>query len=204
MKIANVCKMSLFGVVALVSFAVGCSHNPNKAEKIDTEMKSAGTVGGETIGVKDGNMVVQKKTLLTEELRDLQYEVYGLEDTVYGNTRYGTQGLYGVLKNCRLSLSDKHNGGDGKLMWTEPIDRVTDKEEDMKLGVDEQDKLVAVSEEMIRDRIARFQEYKRILLKRQNEYQEKVDICKAELRSRQYDMANKTSEVTADPNHQAQ
>jgi hypothetical protein len=196
MKKLMFCILGL-GILAVVS---GCSHNPNKAEKIDTEMKNSGNFGGETVGVKDGNMVVQKKTLLSEELRDLQYEVFGLEDGVYGNTKYGTEGLYGVLKKCRLNLSDRKNGGDGKMTWTEPVDRVTDKEDDLKLGVDEQNKLVAISEEMIKDRIQRFREYKRLLLKRQNEYQDKVDICKAELNSRQYEMSHKVgSGAEADP-----
>jgi hypothetical protein len=179
------------GALTLGLMMAACSHNPNKAEKIDTTMQSQGTVTGETVGVKDGNMVIQRKTLLTEELRDLQYEVYGLEETVYGNETYGTLGLYGVLKNCRLQLVDKKNGGDGHLIWTEPIDRVTSKEEDLKLGLDENNKLVAVSEEFIKDRIERFRGYKDLLNKRQLEYQQKVDVCNAELNSRKYDMAHK-------------
>ncbi len=179
---------------ALIFVAGACSHNPNKAEKIDTNMKSEGTVTGETVGIKNGNMVVQRKTLLTEELRDLQYEVYGLEETVYGNETYGTLGLYGVLKNCRLQLVDRKNGGDGKLIWTEPIDRVTTKEQELKLGVDENEKLVAVSEEFIRDRIERFRGYRTLLKKRQDEYQQKVDICTAQLSSRKYDQAHKKVE----------
>src|ERR1700728_1969201 len=138
--------MNLRGIILLAAFATlaACSTNPNKAQKIDTNMKSEGTVTGETVGIKDGNMIVQRKNLLTEELRDLQYEVYGLEESVYGNETYGTLGLYGVLKNCRLQLTDKRNGGDGKLFWTEPLDRVTTKEADLKLGIDENNKLVAV------------------------------------------------------------
>ncbi|MBK9295040.1 MAG: hypothetical protein IPM57_11490 [Oligoflexia bacterium] len=172
-----------------------CASNPHKAEKIDTKMETSSKINGEEkVGIKDGNMIVQKKTLLAEELRDLQYDVYGLEDNVYGNTKYGSQGLYGQFKNCRLELSDKNNGGDGKLMWTEPIDRVTDKEEEKTLGLDEEKNLVAVSEEFIKDRIKRFKQYKRLLMKRQNEYNEKLDICKAELKSRKYDVSKKAKD----------
>jgi hypothetical protein len=177
-----------FGALAALA---GCAHDPNKAEKIDTAMNSQGVVAGETVGIKDGKMVVQKKMLLSEELRDLQYEVFELEDHVYGNEKYGSKGLYGVLKTCKLKLSDKANGGDGKLTWTEPIDRVTDKEDDMSIGVDEQNKLVAVSEEYIKDRIARFQQYKQILLKRQNEYEDKIEVCNAALRSNHEDKEGK-------------
>jgi len=183
--------LSLLVATGLILSVVACSHNPNKAEKINTEMKNEGTVQGETVGIKDGNMVIQRKTLMTEELRDIQYEVYGLEEQVYGNEAYKTLGLYGVLKDCRLQLTDKKNGGDGKLIWTEPLDRVTSKEEEFKIGVDEHDKLVAVSEEFIKDRIARFKEYKTILTKRQAEYQQKVDICNAELNARKYDQSHR-------------
>lgn len=170
-----------------------CASNPNKAKSIDTAMNHTGSISGDTeVGVKDGNMVVQKKVMMNEEMRRLQYEVYELEDRVYGNRKYGSLGLYGVLKTCRQDLSDPRSGGDGKLMWTEPMDRVTDKEDDYQMGLDEKDKLVGVSEEFLKDRIARFTEYKKVLQKRQDEYEDKVAICRAELRARQ----NRSQQVT--------
>lgn len=174
---------------AFLIFAVGsilaCASNPNKAEKIDTKVDNSDHVTGDTVvGVKDGNMIVQRKNLMSEELRKLQNDVYSLEDRVYGNRQYGSLGLYGVLKDCKFQLSDKKNGGDGKLMWTEPIDRVTDKDEDMKMGLDDKGKLIAVSDEMLRDRIARFRQYRNVLEKRQDEYEEKLNICQADLLSR--------------------
>jgi hypothetical protein len=71
---------------------------------------------------------------------------------------------------------------------------VTSKETDLKLGIDENDKLVAVSEEMIRDRIDRFKGYKTLLNKRKDEYQTKVDVCTAELKARKYDMNHRQDE----------
>jgi len=180
---------SLRALIFILSlfFAAACAHNPNKAEKLDTKMEKSTGVGGEDVGIKDGNMVIQKKSELSEEWRRLKNEVYGLEDHVYGNETFNSRGLYGVLKDCRKDITARENGGDGKLMWTEPLERLTDREEDAKLGVDENGKLVAVSEEFTRDRIERFKEYKRILLKREEEYQDKVDVCQAELRSRKED-----------------
>jgi hypothetical protein len=178
--------------LAALSFFSGCSSNPNKAEKIATEMDKTSTISGEeSLGIKDGNLVVQRKALMSEELRRLQNEVYELEDHVYGNRKFGSKGLYGVLKDCRLAISDKSNGGDGKLKWTEPIDRVTDKEEEFKIGIDEKEQIVAVSEEFLKDRIARFRNYKLILQKREDEYQEKLDICKAELASKKFKAVKK-------------
>lgn len=167
-------------------FVAACS-SPHKAKPIDTKIEKDDAVSGDTrVGVKDGNMVVQKKVLMSEELRKLQNEVYSLEDRVYGNRQYGSKGLYGVLKDCRLQLSDKKNGGDGKLIWTEPIDRVTerDREEVSKMGLDEKEKLVGLSEEFLKDRIDRFRGYRNTLEKRQDEYEEKISICQADLASR--------------------
>lgn len=170
-------------VVGLLS-AVGCRSNPHKAEKIDTAIKNGSEVIGETVGVKDGNLVVQKKVMMNEELRKIQYEVYELEDRVYGNRKYGSKGLYGALKSCREDLTSKKMGGDGKLMWTEPLERITDKEEEYNIGLDEKDKVVGVSEEFLKDRIARFRGYKQTLQKRQDEYEDKLEICDAALKTR--------------------
>lgn len=175
---------SLLWILGALLILSGCKSNPHKAEKIETAVENSDVVTGDTtVGVKDGNMVVQRKVQMNEELRRVQYEVYELEDRVYGNRKYGSLGLYGVLRDCRMQLSDPKNGGDGKLKWTEPIDRVTDKEDEFKIGLDEKDKLVGVSEEFLKDRLQRFRGYNSILQKRQDEYEEKVAICKAELRS---------------------
>lgn len=185
---------ALLSLVCLSVLAAACSHNPHKAEKIETKIEKSDTVSGDTeLGVKDGNMVVQRKVRMNEELRTLQNDVYELEDRVYGNRKYGSLGLYGVLRDCRTQLADKDNGGTGKLQWTEPIDRVTDKDDDFKVGIDEKEKLVGVSEEMLKDRIERFRNYKSVLQKRQDEYEEKVSICKNELKVKK---AEKNAEKT--------
>ncbi len=159
-----------------------CATNKNKAEKINTKIDTETSLNGETVlGIKDGNMVVQKKVQMNEELRKIQYEVYELEDRVYGNRKYGSLGLYGVLRECRMQLSDPRNGGDGKMMWTEPLERITDKEDELKIGLDEDKKLVGISEEFLHDRIVRFKGYKNTLNKRQDEYEEKAAICNTEL-----------------------
>ncbi len=176
--------MNLFLMIALLAAIVGCSSKPHKAEKIETAINNNANVDGDTqVGVnKDGNMIVQKKVMMNEEVRKLQNETYELEDRVYGNRKFGSLGLYGVLRQCKLDISDPRNGGDGKIKWTEPIDRVTDKEEEWKVGLDEKEKLVGVSEEFLKDRIERFRGYKKVLMQRQDEYEEKVQICKAELK----------------------
>lgn len=174
-----------FALLMLPFLFAACASNPNKAEKIKTEIDKSNTLNSEDrIGVKDGNMVFQRKVLMAEELRKLQIDTYTLEDKVFGNRNYGSSGLYGVLRNCRADLADKKNGGDGKLMWTEPLERVTKNEEEFVIGLDEKDQLVGVKEEFLKDRIQRFRGYRNILEKRQDEYEEKIAICKTELKSR--------------------
>jgi hypothetical protein len=189
LKVATVL-VAAFGLMA-------CSSNPHKAEKIETAMEKRQEVTGDTdLGVKDGNMVVQKKVQMNEELRRLQNEVYGLEDRVYGNRKYGSKGLYGTLKTCKLKLVSKDLGGDGKLMWTEPMDRVTDKEDEFDIGIDEQEKIVGVSEEFLKDRLVRFKDYKKTLQQRQDEYEEKVDICDSAVKAKEVEMKTKKADAT--------
>lgn len=190
-------------VAGLVSLSlVGCKTNPHKAEEIDTKIENKGQITGDTsVGVKEGNMVVQKKVMMNEELRRLQNETYELEDRVYGSRKYGSLGLYGVLKTCRADISSKQMGGNGKLQFTEPIDRVTDKEEEYKVGLDDKKQLIGVSEEFLKDRIDRFKGYKTLLQKRQDEYEDKVEICKNELKARQADQSkmNKDAKALSQP-----
>lgn len=185
--------MKKYVLMSLTVLATACATNLNKAEKIDTNLEKKDTISGDTtVGIKDGNMVIQKKVMMNEEVRRIQNEVYELEDRVYGNRSYGSLGLYGVLKTCKMELADKKNGGEGKLIWTETMDRITDKEDEFKIGLDEKDKLVGVSEEFLKDRIARFRGYRGVLEKRQDEYEEKLAICQTEMKSRQYDSKSRS------------
>ncbi len=176
--------MKKLSLMASLIAMVACSHNPHKAERIDSEVKKSQAVQDEEVGMKSGNMVVQKKVSASEELKRVQFEVYELEDRVYGNRKYGSKGLYGALKECRSRLSSKELGGDGKLMWTEPESRVTSSEQELKLGLDEKDQLVGVTEEYLKDRLSRFKGYKQVLEKRQTEYEDKLEVCDAAIRAK--------------------
>lgn len=184
----------LVGLVVLLALSA-CKHNPNKAENIETKMEQSDKVSGsEAVGVKRGEMVVQSKVQMSERLRDLQNTVYGLEDRVYGTRKLGSLGMYGDLKSCKRKLASRQYGGSGTLVWTEPLDRVTDKEEDLKIGLDEKKDLVGLSEEYLRDRLQRFSGYKQILQKRADEFQSALEDCKEELGKRELD-SNQSSKV---------
>lgn len=167
----------------------GCSHNPNKAEDIQTKLDQPSSVtGDQKVGLKSGEMVVLDKVQIAEKLRDLQNTVFSLEDHVYGTRKLGSLGLYGELKACRRKLASKQFGGPGSMVWTEPLDRVTDKEEELKIGLDEKKDLVGVSEEYLRDRLQRFEGYKQILQKRSDEFDEKIETCKSDVSAKKADM----------------
>lgn len=74
---------------AAAFIVTGCSTNPHKAVKIDTVVGIAASSGNnQIVGVKGGDMIVQRKVLMSEELRALQNEAYNLEAKVYGGSRY--------------------------------------------------------------------------------------------------------------------
>ena len=180
-------KYNICLIAALVLLA-GCKSNPHKAEAIETKMEQSTTIsGGEQVGIKNGEMIVMSKVEMAEKLRDLQNTVYALEDRVYGMRKLGSLGLYGDLKTCKRKLASKQFGGNGAMTWTEPLDRVTDKEEELKIGLDEKKELVGVSEEYLKDRLQRFQGYKTILQKRADEFEAKIEDCKEELSAKRQD-----------------
>lgn len=175
-------------LIAALMILAGCRSNPNKAEDIQTNLdKPSNVTGGQKVGLKNGEMVVMDKVEMAERLRDLQNNVYSLEDRVYGTRKLGSLGLYGDLKGCKRKLASRQYGGSGSMIWTEPLDRVTDKEEDLKLGLDEKKELVGVSEEYLRDRLQRFQGYKTILQKRADEFEAKIEDCNTELAAKKMD-----------------
>lgn len=174
-------------VFAVCATLVSCK-NPNKARDLDTHLESSANISGsQQVGVKNGEMVVMDKAQMSETLRDLQNNVYGLEDKVYGTRKLNTLGLYGELKSCRRKMASRQYGGSGTLVWTEPLDRPTEKESDLKMGLNDKKELVSVTEEYLNDRIKRFQGYKTILQKRSDEFQSQIDGCMADLKAKEFD-----------------
>ncbi len=192
-------KHNLWLLLVTAAFVTSCRSNPNKAEKLQTNLEQAETVSGTAkVGLKNGEMVVLDKVQMSERLRDLQNGVYSLEDRVYGTRKLGSLGLYGELKACKRKLASRQYGGSGAMVWTEPLDRVTDKEEELKIGLSEKKELVGVSEEYLKDRVQRFQSYKMILQKRADEFQEKIDQCNGEVATKDLDSNASTKVLVTD------
>lgn len=177
-------------------FLAGCAHDKNKAEKISTNLKySEPVTGNEQLGVKNGDLVVQKKVLMNEQLRELQNKVYALQDRVYGNEEYHSEGIYGELKKCRAKLVSPAMGGDGHLMWTEPLDRVVHSNDQFKVGLDKRNQIIGVSVEFLRSRISRFKQDYAILEKRENDLTTKLDVCDTELHAAKWRMKQKAKKA---------
>jgi hypothetical protein len=167
----------------LILSTLACASK-HKAQDLDTEVKNSAAVDSNAvIGVKDGNMVYQRKVMMNEELRKLEVDVYNLEAKVYGGPRYNdNRGLYGVLKDCKAEASESRNGGDGKLLWTEKREYVTAQDDFSSIGLEKKKDIVGLTEEFLKDRLERFKTYKATLEGRQEEYETKVKICELDLR----------------------
>lgn len=169
-------KLMILGLLALSA----CASNPHKAEKLDTKVEYQKEVSGNTvIGVKDGDMVVQRKVVMSEELRSLQLEVYSLEASVYGGHRYlDNRGLYGVLQDCYLKKAQVT----GELIpMAEKREYVIPDDGYSGIGLDEKNMLIGVEEEYLKDRIARFRTYRKVLTDRETEYETKIKQCELQL-----------------------
>jgi hypothetical protein len=177
-------KTNALSALALAFLATACASNKNKAEKMDTQLEKQQNVsGGTTVGLRDGNVVVQRKVKLAEELRKLEGEVFAAENELYGNEQYGTTGLQGHYKECLKKLADPRIGGSGKITPIASSAPVTENEQELKFAIDEKEELVGVSEEMLRDRIKRFQGYRSVLRERKGEISTNLELCENEHRN---------------------
>jgi hypothetical protein len=187
-------KKSLYFVLF---FLAACSSSPYKANDIDTKLEDQKAVGrGETLGTnKNGEVVIQKKVELASSMKDLQSDVYTLETEIYGDEHLGRKGLYGALRDCRDQGRSKALGGDGKVT-PPPKKDIKTRGEDVSLtaliekinpgriGRDEEQQLVAVTEDYLLERIKRFENYRETYLERKEWFNEEIRKCKAEIAER--------------------
>jgi hypothetical protein len=173
-------KAKFYAVLVPLIFSACASKD--KAKDIKTELDRSQQVQGENLGIKDGNVVVQRKVLLSEELRKLQTEVFEQEYKLYGNP-YGSKGLKDNLKECYEKLSDPRIGGSGKPQMVGKIDKLTANESKLNFGIDEKDQLVSVTEEGLTSRIGRFKSYRDAYEDRLNDMQIKIDTCEQDYKT---------------------
>lgn len=167
-------------MTAAVLFLGACASNPHKAVDLKTSVEKAEAAGSDAvIGLKDGNMIYQRKVLLGEELRSVTVAATEIEAKLYGGPRYyDNNGLIGALRNCRAKVSSLKGE---KLQWTEKRDYVIPESDNIKMGVDEKGTLTGVTEEFLKDRLERFKGYKTILSQRTVEMEDKIAACNVDL-----------------------
>lgn len=194
---------NLLIILTIAFFIPACATNKQKALKEKNELKAyelnlgstSDVSGNDYLGVRDNKVVVQRKVLLSEQLRKLKNETYGLEFEVYGNRDYGTKGLYGVYRDCLIDLNSKNNGGDGKVQPIEDPAPVLKDEPDMLFTKDERGNLIGVSEEYLSERIDRYKKFKEVLNQRREEYERKVRVCKNDLKNTQVEEKQSSNTV---------
>ncbi len=186
-------KLFLAGLMTTGLVLAGCAHDQYKAHKISSNLKYAEPItGNEELGVKNGDLVVQKKVLMSEQLRDLQNKVYALQDRVYGDEDYHSEGIYGALVKCRAALVSPAYGGNGHLMWTEPMDRVVHSSKDFIVGLDNRNQIIGIKTEYLKNRIARFRQDYAILKHREHELTTQLDVCDTALNAAKWKMKHKS------------
>ena len=99
------------GVLGL--FVAGCSSS---VKKIDTEMDVKGTTQNGSVGVKDGQAVIQQEVMADQELRSQQWRNYELERNLLDEHVW--------LKRCRTEVADPRLGGNGILADIPDIDQM--------------------------------------------------------------------------------
>lgn len=167
-----------FYITAMFLVLSACKSNPNKAEVLNTDVQKATLVStNERVGVNDNDeMVYQRKILLGEEIRKLQNSVVETEDRVYGTRAYNTSGLLGAYRRCYQQLSPERRD---QFPAPEGPDRLSEREEDLRVGIDTKaDRLHAVSEEKLMDRINRLKEYRKTLQSKEDVMVDGLERCR--------------------------
>lgn len=169
-----------FILTNIALFMNGCT-NPNKAKELDTKIeKVTDLTSDQKVGIKDGNMIYQQKQILGEELRKLESNVSMNEDRVLGNRKYQSFGLWGELRDCKNSLAKKLGQTPEKMS---PPERLSDKIEPLNMGIDKNEqKLASIKEEMLYDRMKKYQDYLIELQKKEDQYEQELSVCKSQLK----------------------
>lgn len=172
--------MKTFFSLALMALIAGCSSTPDPTEPFDKKYNSTTNERGETVGMKDDQIVIKKKVYLEERLSTLENEVNDLQRVIYGESKRFPGGTWAAVKDCRKRSADPRVGGSGTPEAQEPWEDITKTEEEFKFKADDNDNVIGYSEEQLNARITRFKKYKRILDDRYESFRKKLDGCEAE------------------------
>jgi hypothetical protein len=175
-------KYSLILIVALISVC-GCSSKSKKdadikAQEITTTVEKSEAINQkETLGVnKDEEVIIQKKTKLTDYLKDVSYQVRKKQDELYGSRRFGTRGIYGRYEECMAKKKQKPKVARAMVLKDEELGQI----EADKFGYDEKGQMVALEEQKLRDKIRDMEDKKNRLFAQEEELLSEINTCEAE------------------------
>ncbi|MGK5083989.1 hypothetical protein WDW37_11875 [Bdellovibrionota bacterium FG-1] len=136
-------------------FVMACSTGPRK---LDTEIDAKGESAQGNIGLKNGEVTIQKQTNAADELRGTQWSNSRYEDELAHE--------YHMLKWCREDVADPRLGGTGEVTPLPEVDNMKQtaavKEE---FGLTENGNLAFKSEEDFLKRIQIERNYQTTLMK---------------------------------------
>jgi hypothetical protein len=171
----------ILALCALI-LAVGCSSKTKKdadikSQEIATTIdKSEAMNQKETIGVnKDEEVIVQKKTKLTDYLKDISYQVRKKQDELYGSRRFNTRGIYGRYEACMMGRKEKPKVARQMVLKDDELGQI----EADKFGYDEKGQMVALEEQKLRDKIRDMEDKKNRLYAQEEELLGEMNTCEA-------------------------
>lgn len=175
----------LFAVVVLSACAskdVPVVSTKDDTKKFDKNVNFNGG-SGEKMGVRDDQVVIQKRGYLETELARMASQTSDLQDAIYGKSRQEAGGLWEELRRCRQRLSDPRLGGTGQPDAQEKWENVISNDDDMKYVVDKYNTVVSVNEEEVSQRLVRFRKYKAVLGDKYDSYKDKLESCQNRYRT---------------------
>jgi hypothetical protein len=177
-------------VALLVTFLAACASKEERpvvstkddTKKFDKNVNFNGT-SGEKMGVRDDQVVIQKRSYLESELARLASQTSDLQETIYGKSRQEAGGLWDELRRCRQKLADPRLGGTGQPDAQEKWENIVDNSDDMKYVVDKYNTVMSVNEEEVSQRLVRFRKYKAVLSDKYDSYKDKLESCQNRYRT---------------------
>lgn len=176
--------MKKFLTVLTVVLLAGCGSKRDVHEELDKTLDTNLNDKGERVGLRDNEIVIQKRVSLEQNLAKLKNEVIDLENAIYGASRRNPGGLWEGLRDCRKRISDPRVGGTGKPEPMERWEKISEKDEEFDFKVDKKrNTVVGISEEAMQTRLDRLKTQKTMLEERYDQLRDKLETCDDNYRS---------------------
>lgn len=158
-------------VISILLFGCGTA---SKVNHVDTQMEQKGTVGQETIGLKDGSLVIQKVSPLEDEMKALRSENVDLSKSIAAN--------HDSLISCNDDLADPRLGGNGNVAdIARPQTDSESPKSDKVVGLSAEGNLVVVEKQTIEARMAQEKQRHQMLSAANAQVERELRRCEAKM-----------------------